>query len=237
MEQANRSYQAEDYSTAIRLYESLTQVGIRHSDVYYNLGNAYLQQDALGQAIVNYRRAQQLAPRDRDIAVNLAIARSQTIDRLPPTPQTITVGLAYLTQAWLTVVETELVLLLLWTTLFGWWGGLLMWPTAWRNAIMRFAGRAVLLSLLGLLVLVGGSLGSRLYLDTTLPPVVVTVSEVEVTTGPGYSDRYPVAFRLHAGTEARLLDTQAGWRQIALSNDLRGWLPSEAVTHINPLVE
>ncbi len=49
--------------------------------LFYNLGNAYYKQGDHGRAILNYRRAQQLAPRDPDIEANLALARAQAVDQ------------------------------------------------------------------------------------------------------------------------------------------------------------
>ncbi|NJN94350.1 MAG: tetratricopeptide repeat protein [Anaerolineales bacterium] len=82
MRVANEKYEAGDYAEASAIYEAILDSGLSHSSVYYNLGNAYFKQGDLGRAILNYRRAQSLDPRDGDIAVNLSIARAQTVDKL-----------------------------------------------------------------------------------------------------------------------------------------------------------
>ena len=44
--------------------------------LYFNLGNALFKSGQIGRAIVNYRLAGQLAPRDPDIRANLRFARN-----------------------------------------------------------------------------------------------------------------------------------------------------------------
>ena len=80
MLQANNAYQNSDYSTSIALYEELVDSGIRDANVYFNLGNAYYENGQLGSALLNYRRAQQINPRDVDIGVNIALVRSERLD-------------------------------------------------------------------------------------------------------------------------------------------------------------
>lgn len=72
--QANEFYEQKDYSSAIRLYESILSEGTESAGLYYNLGNAYFKSGNLGQAIANYMRARRLDPGDPDIRHNLEFA-------------------------------------------------------------------------------------------------------------------------------------------------------------------
>lgn len=72
--EANDFYEEGQFIEAVAVYQALIAQGVDEPVVYYNLGNAYLRLDQLGYAIVNYRRAQQLAPRDQEIVDNLAFA-------------------------------------------------------------------------------------------------------------------------------------------------------------------
>lgn len=70
-ERANQLYQAGNYTAAASLYEQLTAKGIANPDLFFNLGNAYMQAGMTEQATESYARAAQLAPRDAQIAGRL----------------------------------------------------------------------------------------------------------------------------------------------------------------------
>ena len=74
---ANQLYEAGQYAQAAQAYQQLVNQGYGDGALFYNLGNAHFKQGDYGRAILNYRRAQQLAPRDPDIETNLALARAQ----------------------------------------------------------------------------------------------------------------------------------------------------------------
>jgi tetratricopeptide (TPR) repeat protein len=66
-----------DLAGAITLYQHLEQRGVRHPDLYYDLGNAYARAGMLVDAVVSYERALRLDPSDDDARTNLGIVRSQ----------------------------------------------------------------------------------------------------------------------------------------------------------------
>lgn len=74
-EEANRLYEQGKYEEAAAAYLKIVDSGVVSPAVYFNLGNAYFKSGQLGMAIVSYRRAQQLAPRDPDIRANLQFVR------------------------------------------------------------------------------------------------------------------------------------------------------------------
>ena len=80
---ADSLYAAEHYQQAAHEYEALLKQGIS-SDIYYNLGNCYYRMDDMTRAVLNYERALLLSPGDRDVRLNLQLARSKTIDKIVP---------------------------------------------------------------------------------------------------------------------------------------------------------
>ncbi len=71
------SAEASDlFTTSAQKYQLLVDSGVHNALLYRNLGNACLQSNQLGRAIVNYERATQLAPSDRQLMVNLEFANS-----------------------------------------------------------------------------------------------------------------------------------------------------------------
>jgi tetratricopeptide (TPR) repeat protein len=79
--QANELYKNADYEQAIELYEQAAEQVI-NPELFYNLGNSYFKSGRIGKAIVNYRRALFMAPRDKDIKFNLMFARSYRADKV-----------------------------------------------------------------------------------------------------------------------------------------------------------
>ncbi|NOZ21041.1 MAG: tetratricopeptide repeat protein [Planctomycetes bacterium] len=66
---------------AARLYEEILASGFVSWPILYNLGNAHYRRGRIGKAIVNYRRAERLAPREPAVQANLRQARQQIRDR------------------------------------------------------------------------------------------------------------------------------------------------------------
>ncbi|GAA4436018.1 BatD family protein [Bremerella cremea] len=89
LEEANAAYQRgmtsgtedaatanEAFSQAAAKYQQLVDSGIRNSDLYVNLANAYVQAGSPGRAIANYERALQLNPYHGQAFQNLKLTQS-----------------------------------------------------------------------------------------------------------------------------------------------------------------
>ena len=57
MAMANERFERGEYSEAAQQYESLIDHGYSDPTLYFNLGNAYLESDDLGRAVLSYLRA------------------------------------------------------------------------------------------------------------------------------------------------------------------------------------
>ena len=223
----NQSYEAGRYAEAIEMYEKIIATGVADSILYYNLGNAYFKHGDLGRAILNYRRAQRLNPRDTDIAANLAVARAQTVDQLEITAEGSLTNLIQVAENWLTLYEASSLALFLWILL-----SFLAIVAILSERLRRFSLWGV--AVLGLLLVIGLiSMANRFYTERTYPPAVVVIPEVDVTSGPGSTEQYLVEFNLHTGAEVDLLESRPGWRRVALpGNDFQGWVPDEAIEQV-----
>jgi len=73
---ANRAYAEGHYGTAITDFESLVRARGWSAPLLYDLGNAYAQAGRIGPAVLSYERARVLAPRNADVAANLAYVRA-----------------------------------------------------------------------------------------------------------------------------------------------------------------
>jgi tetratricopeptide (TPR) repeat protein len=76
-EQANTAFAQKNYGRAASEDQAILTGQGFSAPVLFNLANAYYQDGKLGLAILNYQRAQLLAPRDADIAFNLHLARAK----------------------------------------------------------------------------------------------------------------------------------------------------------------
>ena len=179
----------------------------------------------LGRAILNYRRAQRLMPRDRDMLANLKLARAQTADRLESDEEA---GLAFVVERALTestsLDESAMLLLALWSLVCALAVGAIVWPRGRR--VLRWITVAVAT----LLALTGISLGSQVWAGYGRMPAVIVSESVGVHSGPG-SD-YVLEFALHAGTEVQILDESADWVRIVLPGNLQGWMPHEGLEEV-----
>lgn len=222
--EANRLYEAGQFAEAAAVYQALADAGVEDGTLYYNLGNAYFKAGDLGRAILNYRRAQRLLPRDPDVAANLELARAQTVDRLESDGGALVDFVRRVLVEWTTLDEAAAITLGLWVVLCALVVAAILWPRGRQGLTYGIVVVAVLLAV-GML-----SVGVRVSEARSKAPAVVVAPSVEVRSGPG--EDYLTEFSLHTGAEIRVLEQRNGWVRIALPGDLQGWMPSESVENL-----
>ncbi|MBM4369096.1 MAG: tetratricopeptide repeat protein, partial [Deltaproteobacteria bacterium] len=79
---AAESVASGDFAAAGDAYTEAIASGAVSADLFYNLGNVRYRQDRVAEAILAWRRAAVLAPRDPDVAANLEFARRRVVDDL-----------------------------------------------------------------------------------------------------------------------------------------------------------
>lgn len=214
-EAANRLYEQGRFAEAARGYEAILKGGSFSPAVYFNLGNARFKAGELGRAVVAYRRAMQLSPRDPDVLANLRFAREQVhgpkwqparpeqwLERLSLDEWTLlAAGAFWLALGLLAVRQVR-------PGLASW----LRWPT-----------RISVVAALGL----GGALGTVWFEQTGRQIAVVIVREATARQGP--FEESPEAFKVHDGAELRVLDGKDDWLQVGDGRRRPGWVKREAV--------
>ena len=220
--EANQLYEAGRFTEATALFQTLVDAGVMDGTVYYNLGNAYFKAGDLGRAILNYRRAQRLLPRDPDVAANLQLARTQTRDQLEVEDRSALVVLTRrVLVEWTTLDEAASLALGVWVVECALAVAAILWPQG--RGGLRY-GIIVVGALLGLSVL---SVGIRVLDARGRIPAIVVAEAADVRSGPAAD--YLLEFTLHAGAEVRILENREGWVRVALPGDLQGWMPGEAL--------
>ena len=220
----NSLYERGDYWGAVAAYESLAgRSNIQCMSLYYNLATAYYKTGNLGKAILFYRNAQKLAPRDRDVAANLRIAQEKAgltkrSDQSIPGRSagrklvrlfSLFEGVAAsLTFRWSLIISVVL------TIFFG------------RKRRWLFRVCIVLAILLYI------SLGATIYkahVQKSVKHGVVLVRQ-PLRTIP--VDDCPTARELKEGTTVRVESNQNGWCEIVVGDGKAGWMRASYIGEI-----
>lgn len=222
-QQAQAAYVSGDYAAARGQYEAIINLGVHDSAIYINLGNTYFQLHDMGRALLNYRRAQVIAPRDTLLNAHLARVRSTRLD--VQGDETVLVdSLAALTTSSLTGDELRWLAFSLWGLFF----------SVVLVAIVRVRWRDILrgpLIVLGIALLWALILwGSRSYATQYRHPAVILEDQVQVMSGPG--EDYLPLYDLHAAAEVRILEQRGDWVRFALPDQQQGWVRREALESV-----
>lgn len=218
-EQANQRYEEGKYGEAAAAYEALLARGAVSANLHFNLGNARFKAGQFGQAILHYRLAARLAPRDPDIRANLRLTREMVTGQPPPAP-----GLGQRLIRALTLNEWAcLAALSFWVCL-----GLLTWRE-WQPARAIELRRWIVVSGIGAVLFSAGLTGAwRERWGRT--EVVVTVPDAVVRYGP--LDVSPELQVVHDGLELVMLDEKDGWLQVTGLKRGTGWIRGADVTRL-----
>ncbi|CAB1057951.1 BatE [Olavius sp. associated proteobacterium Delta 1] len=218
--EANRAFKEDRYQEAIKGYFQLIDHGYVNGHLYYNLGNAYFRAGQLGQAVLNYKRAQYLIPRDADLNFNLRYALDQTQDAISEDQN-------FLKQAFFWLDDLTFRELM--------WGFAALNILFWSILVLRLFVRPewtyyVFIVLLIFWLVGGASLGVKWLQLSTDQRAVILAEEVDVLAGPDSNDT--VLFKLHEGTTIHRERIEDGWSLIRLSKNKRGWIKSSAIEQV-----
>jgi len=215
-DQANKLYEEGKFSEAAAAYEKVLQQGEAAPALYFNLGNALFKAGQVGRAVLNYRLAERLAPRDPDIRANLKFARNSAATGAVTTPSWW--------QRWTGRLTLDEWTLLTFGSLWLWLGLLTLgqWRPALRKLLRGYTATAgVGAALLAL------CLGLESYNRFAVKSVIVAVPEAVVRYGPW--NESPNYFTVRDGMELAVLDSKGEWVQVSNSAERIGWLRREQV--------
>ncbi|MFC1572750.1 hypothetical protein ACFL6M_04035 [Candidatus Eisenbacteria bacterium] len=220
------AYEAGRYEEAVSAYRQALSSGWHSSALYYNLGCACFKAGSLGWAVAYLEEARRLAPRDASIRHNLRVASSRVRDRLPE--ENTSRLLALLSQILDGYAPSDAIAALL----------VLVWVAA-VALVMRWLGRGLLSTagrwglwlVAALLILCVAGILLKAYQVSSAPSGVIVAEEAQVHSGPREGET--VQFVLHAGTLLHLGRDAGDWREVWLSDEMRGWVPSSAVAALS----
>ena len=214
----NQLYAHKDYAGAALAYQEALQAG-PSAAAHFNLGNALFKSGRIGPAIVHYRRARYLAPRDADVAANLTFARAYRVDKTSAAQSPLA---RVLDEALHGLSPHEATLLA--PLFFALVGAFL---AAW--IVWRWTALLVAASLCGL-VTVCGVLSQQVWAsEVGARPAVVVVPEVSALSGP--SEEFQQILLLHDGTEVRIREARGDYLLVQLPGG-GGWVPKGSVERV-----
>lgn len=220
---ADSLYAAEHYQQAAKQYETLLKDGVS-ADLYYNLGNCYYRMDDMTQAVLNYERALLLSPGDRDIRLNLQMARSKTIDKIVPESEMFFVtwyhSLVNLmsVDGWARTAILSLILVIIlalaylfsdriWLRKVGFFGGFFLLFVFLFSNLFAYQQQQVLIHRSG---------------------AIIIRSAVNIKSTPAQNGTD--LFILHEGTKVTITDdSMKDWREIRVADGKEGWLQTKDI--------
>lgn len=225
LEEANRRFDAGDFSGAVMAYGEILAEKGPDAAVYYNLGNSYQRLKQYGPAILAYERAKLLKPRDPDLTANLTLARkAATAFEEPGRYPRLEAVISYLSRdewSWLTgggaLVLGVLALM----------RGAVAWPR-------RLGMPAAFVTGFACLAIVAGSAALWMRKDEAKRGIVLP-ENASVLLSP--FEKAETIGSAAAGRVVRLGGKTGGFRYVEVpGSTLRGWLSEKDVEPVQPEV-
>ncbi len=225
------------FENAALLYERLIESGFINGQIYYNLGNAYYRLGMSGKAIMYYRRAAKLLPRDASISANISLLKrdfkdKESIRQLPEILKVVCFWYFFLNLNEVTLLTIYMYLALMASIL-----SVIFVRFQWIRKLVIIFGSC-------LLVLVV-SLGLKAYSQQSIERGVVIADKCKIRYGPG--EEYEPKFEIHEGAEVKIEDRKDRWYKVYVYVDLEdirededkkevefkmGWIPEAEVGKI-----
>ena len=222
-DRANTLYINGNYKGAIAAYDSIINEGYVSSKLYYNLGNAYFRENEIGKAIVNYNKAKKLAPANRDIEYNLAVANSYTKDLSETVPE-------FFLQRWFRALRTALdsntwaiVSLVALACVLA---CAIVYLLAEKHNFRRggfYTG--IVFCIMFILSVIFASMERHEMLHPS--KAIVILSAAPVKSSPDRTSKD--IFILHEGTEVEIMTSYDSWTEIMIANGNKGWIQNSAL--------
>jgi tetratricopeptide (TPR) repeat protein len=219
-EKANAAYKAGKYEAAIGEYESILKTGKENAELHYNLGNCYYKTEHLGKSILHYEKALKLAPDDEDVAHNLKLANSQTIDKLIPVPQLAVLGW------WQNFRQQKTSSGWGWYALSAIWISLIAFAAYLFTSFKRtgfFLGSFFLISSLFLLYL---RMGQK-QVEEAPDAAILLAESFSMKSAPG--ENSTDIFMIHEGIKLQVQDKVGEWYKVRLTDGKVGWVSKSAI--------
>ena len=216
---ADSAYAKENYAEAARIYQTLIDSLGESAVLYFNLGNCYYRQDSIARAILNYERARLLDPTDDDLAFNLEMARTKTVDKVAPANDMFFVTLfrslvlSMTVRGWKILGISAFVLMLICAAIY-------LFSSVLTAKKIGFTA-AVLLLIVCIFANIAAAQQRRQIAHRTGAILMTPSAVVKSTPSTSGTD----LFILHEGTHVEIVDdSMKEWVEVHMSDGKEGWL-------------
>ena len=207
-----KNYKQGKFKQAAINFEALAQNNIKNPYLFYNIGNAHLKANDIGQAILWYERAKVLSPNDPDLKFNLEYANTLVKDKKEENLAMMDV--LFFWDNLIPAKTIQITAIFLSFVFFTW-------------AVVRvikkqkiFSGTGIIL--FSLFVLVTAVVWVNYYKRSVRQNAVIVQDEVAVRSG--ITDTSTKLFNLHAGTKVKVEQRKTSHLKILFSNGKVGWV-------------
>ena len=217
-------YNEGEFDRAIDEWRTCEDYGVKNSDLYYNLGNAYFRSGKLGFAIYYYKTALRLDPNNDDIIHNLKYAQAMTRDKVEEDDEENPLLSGLFKAHHALSLRTQM-----WVLLGIFWAITLL---AIARRISR-SGRAknvligAMFALSSVFCIIAMSAGYKVFVAETDIEGVVTAKDADVTSAP--NNKSQTLNTLSEGTTFEVLSEQGGFAEIRLGEKIRGFVKTSDV--------
>ena len=223
---ANKNYNLGSYEQALAGYDSIVQLGLHSSELYFNMGNAHYKLNRIAPSILNYEKAHLLDPTNEDIQHNLRFAQNMTIDvieELPPNAFDALINNlsgAFSLPMWCGLVIGLFALACLAFALY------------LKSTQSRQKRQSFVLSLMLTLMSVSsfGLALDRQARDAQQSEAIIFAQTTDFRSEPNL--RSEILAQLHEGTKVRVENQVEQWLEVRLANGTIGWLNQNDVKRI-----
>lgn len=217
-----KDYKAGHFKQAAELFEAIAKTPVKNPYLYYNIANAYLKANDIGQAVLWYERARILAPDDPDLNFNLAYANTLVKDKKEETMNLMDI-LFFLDR--LIPAKTIQITAIFFSFVFFTWAAI---KIVKKQKV--FSGTGIILC--SLFVLITAVTCVNYYKQSV--QLFAVIVEAEVAVRSGVTDSSTKLFSLHAGTRVSVEEQRDGYLKIVFSKGKVGWVKTKQAVIIQP---
>lgn len=231
-EEIRRLFDAKQYGRAAAAYERILRETDRpDASLLYNLGCCYYKSGEVALSILMFERAYRLAPNDKDIRVNLEMARLKAFDKIPDSESIAAKlwrRLCYSVSSGVIVVVGIICFIIF-------LGNILLFLLGGSRKLRRGGFYAAWVSLFFCILLNLAAFRRKAdFHDDSYCIMMASVANVK--SAP--DEDGTTLFELHEGVRVRITgEAIDGWYPIELADGKEGWLPQTVLTriHVSPV--
>ncbi|MGR3320121.1 MAG: tetratricopeptide repeat protein [Candidatus Anammoxibacter sp.] len=224
---------SDGFKKAADQYEELLKYGYINGQVYYNLANTYYRLGETGKAMLFYKKASKLLPRNSELRENIKLVKTEFEDKelTGKTPDIIKALIFWyfifnLNEATVFTLSFYIVFIIC-ILVF------IFYKLQWLRSIYIGFGVAMIVT--------GITLGTKIYTEQVRTKGIVISHECNVRYGPG--EEFEAKLLIHEGAEFIVKDEKDEWFKVYVFIDVRqsseteettkelriGWLPKDKV--------